>query len=249
MFLTQISLAKVVKKQYLFKLKAYLPAFGTLVGLQLFALFLSLSGVGSMGTGSDMVDLNVTFYSADIVIVFTMLWACIMGIVLTTKPYRNGDFAFVSNRLSSHLANVLFLVTVSVVGGVSAILCRFPLKVLLYYLVNSEYMNLKSTFSSSYLELGMGSLVTIFYVLLLGAVGYFVGTLVQLNRLFVVVIPVLVVGTLIYAGISGRDFIIKMFNFFVNETSLSLFLVKILAFTGIILTCSIVLLNRLEVRR
>lgn len=133
MSFTQTSLVDVVRKQYAFKLKAYLLAFGTLVGLQLLAIFFSFGGVANMGTGSDDLEMNVTLYSADIVIVFTMLWAFITGILLTTKAYRYDDFAFVTNRVSSHLANALFLVTASIVGGMCAILCRFPLKVYIYY--------------------------------------------------------------------------------------------------------------------
>ena len=230
MSLTQTSLVDVVKKQYVFKLKAYLPAFGTLVGIQLLAIFFSFGGVANMGTGNGDIEMNVTLYSADIVIVFTLLWAFITGILLTTKAYRYDDFAFVTNRVSSHLANVMFLVTASIIGGVCAILCRFPLKVYTYYFVNSEYINLTS---QSALELWMGILTTILYVLLLGAMGYFIGMLVQLNRLFIVVIPAVLIGTTMFGlNILGREFVVETVNFFVKETSFSLFFVKVLVLEG-----------------
>ena len=107
----QLIWQKTVKKQYFFKLKANIDAFSSLVWIQLLAHLFSLGGVASMGMGGTNLSVDVKYYSADLVIGFTMLWAFVTAITITTKPYRNHDFTFVTNRLSSSLSNILFLLT------------------------------------------------------------------------------------------------------------------------------------------
>ena len=74
-----------------------------------------------MGMGGANLSVDVKYYSADLVIVFTMLWSFVTAITITTKPFRNHDFTFVSNRLSSSLSNILFLLTTSFIGSITAL--------------------------------------------------------------------------------------------------------------------------------
>ena len=139
MSLSRASLMEVVKKQYLFKLKSFIQVFMTLVVLQLLAMLFSFNGVGMMGSSNASVEMDIQYYSADIVVVFTMLWAFITAILITTKAYRNDDFAFVTNRLSSNLSNMLFLLTASILGGILAILSSYLMKVMMYLLGQQLY--------------------------------------------------------------------------------------------------------------
>ena len=122
MSLKTINLAETVKKQFVFKLKANIDVFSSLVWIQLLAILFSLNGVASMGMGGTNLSVDVKYYSADLVIIFTMLWSFVTAITITTKPYRNHDFTFVSNRLSSSLSNILFLLTASFIGSITATL-------------------------------------------------------------------------------------------------------------------------------
>jgi hypothetical protein len=54
MSLKTINLAETVKKQFVFKLKANIDVFSSLVGIQLLAILFSLNGVGSMGMGGQI---------------------------------------------------------------------------------------------------------------------------------------------------------------------------------------------------
>ena len=130
MSLKTINLAETVKKQFVFKLKANIDVFSSLVGIQLLAILFSLGGVASMGMGGANLSVDVKYYSADLVIVFTMLWSFVTAITITTKPYRNHDFTFVSNRLSSSLSNILFLLTASFIGSITALLSGNLVKLL-----------------------------------------------------------------------------------------------------------------------
>src|SRR6476660_9775510 len=138
MSLTKVNLAETVKKQYKFKLKANIDVFSSLVWIQLLAILFSLGGVASMGGGSVDLNFNVKYYSADLVVVFTMLWSFVTAITITTKPYRNHDFTFVSNRLSSSLSNILFLLTVSFIGSITATLAGNLVKLLVSILFKQE---------------------------------------------------------------------------------------------------------------
>jgi hypothetical protein len=248
MSLTRTSLMEVVQRQYLFKLKSYSQVFMTLVVLQVLAMLFSFNGVGMMGSSSASVEVDIQFYSADIVVGFTMLWAFITAILITTKAYRNDDFAFVTNRLSSNLSNLFFLLTASILGGILAILSSYLIKVIMYFL-GRQFINSVNVMDFP-VDLLIGITATIFYVLLASALGYFIGTLVQLNKIFVVFIPVLFFGSLFIGEVSGKgEFVNAVFEFIFNEPSLLVFIGKIIVTAGLLFGSTFVLSNRMEVKQ
>lgn len=133
MSLTEVSLASVVIKQYKYKLKAYLGVFSSLVVLQILGVIFSFSGSGSMGTGAYGINVNISYYSADIVIFFTIIWGFISALLMTTRAYRDDDFVLITNRVSSNLSSIAFMLIASIAGGITAMLSGFLLKVLMYY--------------------------------------------------------------------------------------------------------------------
>ncbi len=246
MSLTTANLAGTVKKQYFFKLRANYDAFSSLLGIQLLAIFISLGGANSFFSSSYTTVLQIRYFSADIIIGFSMLWAFVTGITITTKPYRNHDFTFVTNRLSSSLSNILFLLTASIIGGMTAMLAR-NLPLLMRYLFFDDTIYIMKLTVSDFL---LGTVVAIVYLFGVSAIGYFVGTLVQISKLFVVFIPALFIGLLILSTtISGEPFIVDIFEFYIMESSLGLFLLKMILTTAIFFIVSISMLNRMEVRR
>ena len=91
-----------------------------------------------MGVGGANLNIEVKYYSADLVIIFTMLWSFITAITIHTKPYRNHDFTFVTNRMSSSLSNILFLLTASIIGSITAVLAGNLVNVLVSILFKQE---------------------------------------------------------------------------------------------------------------
>ena len=138
MSLTRVNLAETVKKQYLYKLKANIDAFSSLLAIQLLAIIFSYGGVGSSGMSSGDIHISVKYYSADLVIIFTLIWAFVTAITITTRSYRNHDFTFITNRLSSSLSNILFIVTTAMIGSLTAILAGNVLRTLSYFLVDYQ---------------------------------------------------------------------------------------------------------------
>lgn len=246
MSLTKVNLKETVKKQYFFKLKANIDAFSSLIGIQLLALLFSIGGVGSAGMGGSNISVNIKYYSADLVIGFTLIWALVTAITITAKPYRNHDFTFVTNRLSSSLANILFLLTVSIIGSITAILSGNLLKVLAYVFLDGRIYGVHSGLE----ELVMGLCVTIIYVFLVTSIGYFIGTLVQVSKLVIILIPVLFFGTLFLEGSMQKEpFLVNVFSFYTMESTLTLFIIKVVVTVAVFFAAAISILNRMEVRR
>jgi len=248
MSLTKVSLTNVVKKQYVYKLKAYSQVFMSLIFLQLLAVFFSLNGVGGMAGGDGSIDVEVKYFSSDYVTAFTMLWGFITAILITTKAYRNDDFVFVTNRVSSNLSNAVFLLTASFIGGITAMLSSYLLKVIIYYFISDVPIK-STTILEAPLELLLGIFSTFLYIFLFCALGYLVGTLVQISKAFTVLLPAAFFGGLILDGLLGKSRAIAyVFEFFFTESSLPLFIVKIIVAAGLLFSGAFVLSNRLEVR-
>lgn len=108
MSLTSVNAAEIIKKQYFYKLRAHYGIFTSLFITQLVALAFSFMASGSMGSGGEGVSINVSFYTGNVIIAFTMLWAFISGVSMNSKLVRNGDFSFVTNRLTSHVSSLAF---------------------------------------------------------------------------------------------------------------------------------------------
>ncbi|NMH74637.1 hypothetical protein HF078_16255 [Bacillus sp. RO2] len=250
MSLNKVTLEQVVRNQFIYKIGAYSGVFISLIVLQLIAIVFSLNGVGNSSWGSELISYNLHYYSGNIVFVFTMLWVFIVSIIITSKTYRDEDFSFVSNRMSSDLSNILFIVLVSLIGTFTALLSTFLLKVILLFLPRFDlfYYSPISMSMDSFLFFG---LVTAFcYIFLCGAAGYFIGTLVRLSSLFKILVPVVIVGYLfigdMFSEVSGLATVVEFFYF---ESSLVTFVLKAFFTVVLLFTSAVAIFNRMEVRQ
>ncbi|MBS4210144.1 hypothetical protein [Bacillus sp. FJAT-50079] len=242
----EMSLTNVVKRQFRFKLKAYSGMFGTLVIMQLIGLVFSLLGPYQYSGYGLTSATNVSFhyYSTDVVILFTMLWAFISALLITTKATRYDDFAFITNRMSSLLANILFLFAAGAVGGISAILCSYIVKIFYYFTGNIEFM------SSSPGQIFIGFVAATLYVFLFSAFGYLIGAFIQMSKLFIIIFPALFIGMIaVGVPLGQEEKITAIYHFFASESSLLLFALKIIIVSGLCFVCSAAILNRMEVRK
>ncbi|PYZ94652.1 hypothetical protein CR194_03740 [Salipaludibacillus keqinensis] len=242
-----VKLADIVKKQYSFKLKSYMGVFTTMIVLHGLAILFSLNGVGSMGTGMGSLSVNINYYSATIVVMFTMIWGFISAILISTKAYRYDDFSFVTNRLSSHLANGLFLLTMSVVGGLTAILSSFLLRVIVYLYHGSGFI-LADGIAQAPIEWVIGFIATTFNVLFLCVIGYFLGMIGQFHKSLKVVLPVAIIGLLFVNGGDGGA-ITQVVQFYFFESSFLLYSMKILLSISIVYVITVMSTKNMEVIR
>ncbi|MGG3803021.1 hypothetical protein [Metabacillus fastidiosus] len=245
MSLTEVKLAGIVKKQYFYKLKANIDSLSALVVIQLLGILFSLGGIVSSGSGSNGFFINIKYFSADIVIIFTMIWSLVIAITITTKPYRNYDFSFVTNRFASNISNLCFLFTASAVGGITAMLAGGLLKILNslfsdYYVYSSDFI---------FKDFILGIAMTILYIFFISSFGYLIGAFVQVNKLFLLFIPILFGGLLFMeAFIWQGTAVSELLSFYFMESSMPLFLLKIVVTSALLFSVSITILNRMEVR-
>lgn len=246
MSLSTANLMETVKKQYFFKLKANIDAISSLVGIQLVAVLFSLGGIGGSLSSSEGLQIDINYYSADVVLVFTMFWALATAITITTKPYRNHDFTFVTNRLSSSLSNILFLLTGSLLGAVTANLSRYLIQLIAVLVRDQQVYSGQFDFPVFILGIIMSAL----YIFCICSIGYLIGALVQVNKTFAILFPVLIIGSIFLdASIQKELSLMQVFQFYVMESNFLVFLIKMLVTTALFFLASISILNRMEVRR
>lgn len=222
--------------------------FTSLMILQVMSILFSLGGEGGGGGGSDTFSYDMKFYSGNIIIAFMMIWAFISAIVVTTQAYRYDDYTFVANRLSSHLANILFLGWASVIGGITFVLASQSLKLSVFFLKDREFIESQPM---TVLQMAEGLAATILYLFLFTAIGYLVGMLVQKNRVFIIILPGLLFGSLFLNVLlaSESTLVIDIGQFFVRETSFLLFTLKVLLASALAYAISAWISNSLEVRK
>ena len=249
MSLTEANLLEIVKKQYFFKLKAYMGLFYTMIAVQALGILLSLNGVMSSGTGSGGFSVSTKTFAGDIIITLTMLWAFLVVYNLTANEYRKTDFMFVTNRLSSNLSSVGFVLTIAAIAGVTASLAGVLLRVIIYFTHGSQNIASQYFFILPQ-ELLLSIIATTFYIILISAISYFFGALTQKHKGFTLLLPALVVG-LSFLGVRGMGnvgvILGEIAYFFTNESSLMLFMIKIIGVAFILFYSSVLLSNRLEV--
>ncbi|MBD8068604.1 hypothetical protein [Bacillus sp. PS06] len=245
MYLTEPSISNIVKQQYLFKLKSYLGFYFGLIVVQTLAILSSLNGTNGMYSSSNDFDVEMNGYSNMSIIAFTIIWGFIISIMITTKYSRRQDVSFISNHLTTNLANAAFILTMSIVSSLTAILSGNLSRVILYF-SNKDSIFLGEHFHSSPTELLLSFYVTILYVLLVSIIGYLFGMLVQLFKPLVVIIPAAIIAV---ASIEQTDVTnLSMIQFFVQESSLLFFSLKVLITVCLIMGSIILFSSRLEVR-
>lgn len=250
MSLTETNLLSVTKRQYLYKIKSHMGIFNNLAAAQLIVLLLTSGRSGMMGSGGDGLDLKVLYYSSSWVTIATLGALFYVSIIFAGQVYRNQDFAFVANRLSSNLSNIGFLLTAAVLGGITASLYGVLLRVILFYTRGSSNIIGESFFLTPQ-DLLSGMAAAVLYGILCSALGYLIGILInQHGKIFLLLIPALFIGTwyLQVVHMGEVSIFTKLILFFVRENSLAIFTFKALVTGAVLFATSIMISNRTEVR-
>lgn len=248
MFLNKISLTQVVKNQFQYKLKAYTGMVSSLVILHLLALLFSLGGNGGGLGFSSGTEIAFTSYSIQNVIIFTILWAFIHSIMMTTKTDWENAFTFVGNRLSHDLSNIIFLFVACIAGGALTLLTAFVLRVIIYYVIAKETL-ININFIITGEEILSGLLAFPLQLLLFCAIGYLLGTMTRIHRMMPVLLPVVLIGLIIALVRINSDLLLQFIKFYFLEANPLLFIIKIGISVLLLFGMSILISSRTEVRR
>lgn len=115
-------------------------------------------------------------------------------------------------------------------------------KIIMYFFMSTEKI-VSDAYIVPPLELVIGLIATFLYALLIFGAGFFAGNLVQLNKLFLIILPSTFIGFLLLeARLDGNGIIMNVGKFFVLESSLFLLAIKILV-TLAKLLCSATLVS------
>jgi len=249
MSLTSPSLLNVTKAQYTFKLKAYIGLFTSLIALHFVAAALSLGASTFIGTSLGRIHFSARVFSNELLVWSAVLWVFFVSMLLTTKTYRDLDAAFVSNRLSSNLANGALMLTWCVVGGLLAAFGGAMLRLAAFFTLDEAAIASQNFFMTP-LELFVGAAVTALYMLLFSAVGYLCGTLVQVSKVFVIANPLLLALALFIVGRDGdlNRRVLAVASIVTQESSLALLALKMFGIAGAFLGIAFLLSNNAEVR-
>lgn len=241
----QTSFSWAVKTQFNYKMKAYKNIFGTLMIYQLIALLFSLAGQYNSTTFMNNLEISTNSYSGDVVLSFTMIWAFVMSFILSNRKGKDDLFSFVSDKLSHHFGNVLFIIVLSVAGAVTATLMGFVIRVVIafYYGIGQIYLFETIAFSDVILAV----FVAWIYQLLVFSIGYLIGELVQLHQSLMYIIPVLLIGLFIVTInlLHEPTFI----TFYIFENNLFIFVSKALITIVISWFIAMRVNERMEVRK
>ena len=242
MSLIKVNLLSISVKQYFYKLKAYTTLVYGLITAQLIALLFSLGGVSTMGSSSGDLSVTVKNYSANIVLIFSLVWIMFIALKLTAKQYTNIEIALVTNRITGNLSNIGILATACIFGGITASLSGVLFRVVMYFSFDRAQIVLNGFYLTSS-DLLLGIIVAILYMFVISALGYFIGVLTQLNGAFAIIIPAVVLGSFKVYG----DYSQAVLKFFTFENSLPLFALKVICIAIILFSASLLLSNRMEV--
>jgi hypothetical protein len=246
MYLAEVREWDVVKKQYKYKLKSFSSVFTSLVVIQVLAILFSFMGTSMSGGSDGNFSYDVNHYTGSLIFVFMMIWGLISAIIITSKAYRYDDYSFIANRVTSHYSNILFLVSASLFGAITIFLSTYLFQVIYILIYSAKAIYYEPL---TVVEMAKGLCGTALYLILFTSIGYLIGTFVQIHRIFTFIIPIIVIGSIIIDGTYGNQTIDTfIFKFFGNESSLSLFTLKVFLSSFMIYTVSVLFSRRLEVK-
>ena len=244
MSLNEVNLLSISLKLYIYKLKAYSNLLSWLIMAQILGLLLSLGGAGGSGASNNEVSVSLAHYSSNMVIIFSFFWLWIVAAQLPRKQYKNLEAILVTNRIAGNLSNIGYLITACVFGGITASLGGVLLRVIMY-LSSDRSQIILDGFFLAYTDLLLGMAVAILYMVLISAIGYFLGVLASINMALGAIIIVLIIGLLrVYS-----TFTQLVFEFFMFEISLPIFALNVIIMAIVLFGASIILSNRLEMNR
>lgn len=245
----ELHLSVAVKNQYIYKLRSYSGYFCALVLLQVIGALFSLSG--SMTTGDSVGNINITFHSmsAQITVIFTECWAFVISVLLATHTSKDAAFTVVGNRLSDCLSDMAFILTGCVFGGISAALFGVAMRVPICFIYAGRVMA-----KGFYPTLGTVctiAVATMLYMLLLSSAGYLAAVLVRLHKVFIVIYPAILIGTILIVKNSEKSqtFLRICWDSIIKEKSLGIFALRVVIISAIVLAIGTVISNRMEVKK
>lgn len=243
MSLVKNNFMSVVKKQYFYKLQGFSKFFLIIIATQIIGMLFALTNAGGMmSTSNEIYSLNIEKNSTLQVFIFTIACVTFASANLNLKEYKDMDFTFVSNRISSNISNIGFLITLSIFGAVTSALSGVLVRTIKYLLISSSKI-IESGFFITPGEIMFSIGANFLYILLFSSVTYFCSVLIQKSNIFFVIILAVVVL------LTQTPVFVNIIEFYTKEHSFIIFMIKTIITSVIFFMTSVLVSNDLEVRR
>lgn len=224
-------------QQFCWKLSIYSPVIYTVILMQALFTLLTFDGSGMSGGGNGVLSMYEKFYSLDFLFITGVLMFMMIGWQLATKKMIDENFTIPTTRMTAHISTALFLIFVSALSTVTALSS-------LYIIVALRGVIGDVSILIPLMPFHWSSAVVFFSVMIMaGAGGYMVGSLVYTSKLFIVA---LVVAVFLF-GRNYVDNVERLFTFYVEGTMLA-FCVKAIVTTLLLYAVAIFVKNHKEVR-
>lgn len=224
-------------QQFCWKLSIYTPVIYTVILIQALFTILTFDGSGMSGGGNGVLSMYEKFYSLDFLLITGVLMFIMIGWQLATKKMVDEHFTIPTTRATAHMSTALFLMFVSALSTVTALSS-------LYVIVAWRGLVGDVPILIPLMPFHVTSAVIFFFVMMLaGAGGYFIGSLLYTSKLF---IPLLVIVVFLFSR-NYVDNVERLFTFYVQGTMLA-FSVKAIVTTLLLYIVAVVVKNRKEVR-
>lgn len=238
-------------KKYLFKLRAYTGYFCGFILAQLLASVLLLSSSANSGISSIVFNITLHTYSAQLILVFSVIWSFVLSILISSQFIKNTTFTLPGNRLTDCTSDLIYILTGCLFGAITAALFCAAVRTALYFSFRDSVFS--QGFYPSFSDLITVTAATFLYMLMASAAGYFAGTLIRINKVFFVVIAmILIILNYIFTTVnfvSGRSALWPLWALLFKQKSLAVFALTMITLSAIFYLLSNIIANRTEVKR
>lgn len=236
-------------KKYLMKLRSYSNYFCGLILAQVLAATMLLSGSSTMGMGIANLNITLHTYSAQITLIFSVVWALIIAILITSRVNKDASFSFPGNRLTDCLSDVAYIVTGCLFGGIATALFGAALRMEIF-LAHSGSV-LAHGFYPVFTDLCTIAAATSLYMLLISAAGYFAGTLFRISKVFIIIVSAILIFAFFIVSnyVDTTPFWNIIVKLLFEESSLALFAISVVFISAVLYGLSVVIANHMEVRK
>lgn len=242
MSLIKSDLLSICKKQFKFKVQTGAVFFVYVIAANLISVLFSMSTTGMSSTSNGTYSMSIITSSTIPVIILSMFFTIYVTLLVNSKDFKNIDFTFISNRISSNISNIAFLITFVAYTSITTVLAGVLSRVMKYIIYGSTNI-IENGFFLTPGELILSFCVIFLYILLISSFFYIFAVLVEISKLFFILIPSVIIS-LLRTGLFQ-----DVLRFYINEHNLLAFSIKILLTTSFIFIISIFLSNNLEVRK
>lgn len=211
----------IVKLQYWLKWKVHANMFAILLFIILVTLLTMFSNSISFHFGSnvlfEIVERNETM--PFIGMFFTLF---VIAAQLTSTKNKYMLLPFTINKRTNHVANILFMITLSSIAAILSFFISFALRFIISLQGGNEYF--MQFYEVTVGDLFIGLVVSLLYILLAAALGYFIGELIYVHKAFILFLLALLFICFVplYDVLVGEHVI----AFYTQESNVLLFVIK-----------------------